>query len=147
MKTTFSHPRPANERLSRWLLFGVVGFGLVLLTISGMIHYQFKRSWRELAFAAISLLLIQLATLAAMFWGRTYWLKTGDPRPGFIVSGIYLVTIVATAVHFAMQWRLIGPQDTFSYAMAIVIITAAWVILLSFRRVRDKFRPPTVFKE
>jgi O-antigen ligase len=144
MKTTPSQPRPDNDRLSRWLLFGIVGFGSVLLIISALIHSQFKRTWKELAFAAISLLVIQSATLAAMFLGSKYWLKTADPRPGFIVSGIYLVAIVATATHFAMRWHLIGPQDIFFYTIAIAVITGGWVIPFSFRKVREKLRPSAV---
>jgi hypothetical protein len=109
----------------------------VLLVAAALIRFGFGIAWKELVLAAIIVFAIQATTAVLMFWAVRHWRKTGDLRLGLLLGGLSCLLIVLTGTHYAVQWQLVGPQDTFSEAATFCVIIVAMILFFSLRRHRS----------
>ena len=126
--------------LFKWATQTVLPLAALVAAAAVLIHYRFGIKVTEVVLAGITVFVIQTATVIPMFWAVRYWRKSGDSRPGIALSGLYGLLIVVTGSHYAVKWRLVGPQDTLSEAVMIIVITGTLMGVISLRRSRARRR-------
>gem|GEM_PF-5232177 len=128
------YDRAERYNLRQWTAQTVPTLAAVMLVATALTHLRFRIGWTRVGLAAITIFAIQAATVVPMFWAVRRWRENGDPRPGIALSGLYCLLTVLTGTHFAVQWRLVAPQNIVSEVVALIVIIAALIAFFSWRR-------------
>jgi hypothetical protein len=131
-------PAAKDYPLSQWVVQTVPALAFVIVVLAVVIHRVAGVGWGELLRAGLLIFVIQAAAAISIFWALRYWRTTGDPRPGFALSGVYAIALVPAVEHYASRWGLLRPQNPPVDAGMIAVITFGWLLFWSWLRWRRK---------